>query len=122
MTDWDKLCEEFEVIPVSNGFTLGAKWKQVRAVGDEMQNDARKYRLLQEDDPDASIVISDELNEACLELDELRQKLEAVRELFNNPPYGYNELVVSDYDFERWSEEILVLLGVRKEMQEKEKQ
>ena len=85
MSEWDKLWAEpwgSYTKYCTTEYDEYETWvNQVNAVGDEMQNDARKYRLLQEDDPDASIVISDELNEACLELDELRQKLEAIRGL-----------------------------------------
>ena len=123
MSEWDKL-KEIKLIPYRAGVLLQEDnyekkdvdrlLSRVWIVGDEMQNDARKYRLLQEDDPDASIVISDELNEACLELDECRQKLEAIdgkhlRWIYERLIYKYGEKQNVDYMLK--FNEILEVLG-----------
>ena len=69
MTEWDKLCEEFEGIPVSNGITLGAKWKQVRAVGNEMQ---KENTQLKKDVKELANMGSDDLHKR-LECEKLMQ-------------------------------------------------
>jgi len=124
MTDWDNLCEEFEVIPVSNGITLGAKWKQVRAVGDAMQQenvqlrkDVKELANMGSDDLKKRVACQKE-NEALKivtaklfnKLADEQQKLEAIREIAE--PYRNHCIKAVD--------KILEALGVLKEMQKEE--
>ena len=157
MTEWDKLWKNkpFSIellICDEKGNSVETdkmKWeKQVKAVGDELQEENKQLRETVGEYTQHNLQLMSDLDDARTRIkvwkhsaeDKERnlewykqdreknirriwantKKLEAIRELFNNPPDGYNELVVSDYDFEKWSEEILVLLGVRKEMQEKD--
>ena len=50
---------------------------------DELKEKAEKWDRLVAEDPDASIILGDQLMMACEELDELRTKLEAIRTLAN---------------------------------------
>ena len=126
MTEWDKLCEELEGIPVSNGITLGAKWKQVRAVGDAMQQenvqlkkDVKELANMGSDDLKKRVACQKE-NEALKivtaklfnKLADEQQKLEAIREIAE--PYRNHCIKAVD--------KILEALGVLKEMQKEETQ
>ena len=49
MTEWDKLCNEYEDVSCEMELTpeyikLGNKWIQVKAVGDKQQEELQKYK------------------------------------------------------------------------------
>jgi len=121
LTEWDKLCEEFEGIPVSNGITLGAKWKQVRAVGNEMQ---KENTQLKKDVKELANMGSDDLhkrleceklmqlansrcNELAKQLGETQEKLEFSNQNNEHTLKHYKEALVN------WTVDVQKLEAIR---------
>ena len=98
--EWE--CEEQERQDTLTIMAMVEKITKIEAENQRLREKAEKWDRLEVEDPDATIILADQLNEACLELDELRQRLEAIREILNK-----NRRFVEM----QWFKEILEVLG-----------
>ena len=76
----------------------------------EMQEKAEKWDKLLAEDPDATIILADQLNEACFELDELRTKLEEITKLVHKQEDKINCDPESYLDLDKAFDELVPLL------------
>jgi len=60
----------------------------------EMQNKAEKWDKLIAEDPDATIILGDQLMAACEELDELRTKIEAINTILEKYLLVNNSIII----------------------------